>query len=327
MLTLLLAQCPRMDLEEAFLEALGESAYDASVLPRHQQEQLGRLVRRAVARGDRARALRLLSWMTPNPPELDADSEHRVASAMLATLDRDASRVLVLLGQQKDAVPIVDSMDELASVVRANAWELLGNLPAATQILGELSQPGVLDRVRSVFPALALCPRSAPAYQAAATTAAAQRAAAGAGAIGTMLGVGLGLSGLVTLGMGVVMLLVTAPKGEDLFGLVIPIALGAALTLGGGFALFRARASAKRAAWLRTHGLSLPARIVGADRTGTEINDVPLYRLSLQVAGPHGPYLAAIEQLMNEHEVAGMLGQEVRVRADPAQLADVILEG
>lgn len=326
MLTLLIAQLPSMSGREDVTEALGESAFDAAVLPRHKQEQLGRLVRRAVARGDRARALRYLSWMTPSPPELDADSEARVAAAMVATLDRDGQRVLVLLGQQKDAVPIVDSMDALASVVRANAWEMLGNVAAATQILHELPQPGVLDAVRKAFPALRLCQVSAPGYQAAATAQAAERAAAGAGMIGTMLGLGLGLPGVILVAIGVGTLVTSWGESEAILGAIISFVIGGALAGFGGLAFFGARAKAKRAAWLRTNGLSLPARIVNAERTGTEINDVPVYRFVLEVAGPRGPYRASFDKLAPEHEVARALGAEVRVRADPQKLEDVLLE-
>lgn len=325
-LTLMVAQLPSMEGQEAMLQALGESAFDAAVLPRHKQEQLGRLVRRAVAAGDRARALRLLSWMTPSAPELDADSEFRVASAVVATLDRDPQRVLALLGQQKDAVPIADSMDPLASVFRANAYEMLSNIPAATQILHELPDTRILGLVRSRFPTLRLCTQSAPGFEAAATQQAAQRAAASAGNVGLIVGAALGFSGVIALIAAVVALIASGFDENELAGSAIPLFIGVALTTVGIVIVIRARGKAKHAAWLRTHGLSLTARIVNVDRTGTEINDVPLYRFILQVAGPQGPYQASFNKLAPEHEVARVLGQEVRVRANPERLDDVVLE-
>ena len=326
MLTLLIAQLPSMEAQEPTLEALGESAFDAAVLPRHKQEQIGRLVRRAVARGDRGRALRYLSWLSPNAQDLDADSEFRVSSAIVATLDRDASRVLQLLGQQKDAVPIVDSMDALASVIRANAYELLGNLPAAAQILHELPEARILDLVRSRFPLLRLCPQSARSYEAVTTQQAAQRAAAGAGNIGLIFGFALGLPGVIMLVVGVVTLVASGRNGDDLIGGSVSLVIGGVMTFVAVLMVVRARAKAKHAAWLRTNGLSLTARIVNAERTGTLINDVPVYRFILHVAGPQGPYQASFDKLAPEHEVARVLGQEVRVRANPGQLDDVILE-
>ena len=105
-LTLLLSQLPMVEQQPMMTEALSESTFDAGVLPRHKMEQLGRLARRAAAAGDRARAERYLSWMSPSAPELDADSEFRVSSAVVATLARDGQRVLALLGPQKDAIPM-----------------------------------------------------------------------------------------------------------------------------------------------------------------------------------------------------------------------------
>ena len=51
---------PAMISQPQLCEALSESACDAAVLPRQKQEQLGRLVRAAWARGDRARAQQYL---------------------------------------------------------------------------------------------------------------------------------------------------------------------------------------------------------------------------------------------------------------------------
>ena len=324
MLSLLIAQVPAYADQKLLQVAVAESTFDAAVLPRHKQEQLGRVVRLAVAAGDRARALRYLSWMMPNAPELDADSEFRVSSAVVATMDRDPQRVLGLLGPQKDAIPIVDSMDAMASVFRANAFEAMGNPAAAQQILNELPEARILDLVRSRFPTLQLCPQSAGAYQAATTQQAAQRAASGAGFIGVLMGGILALSGVITLLAGGIPLAISG--GADVVGAAIPMAIGGVLLVLGVVLVVRGRAKGKRAAWLRMNGLSLPARIVNAERTGTMINDVPVYRFILQVQGPHGPYQASFNKLAPEHQVAMIMGREVRVRADPSKLAEVILE-
>ena len=65
---------------------------------------------------------------------------------------------------------------------------------------------------------------------------------------------------------------------------------------------------------------------MNAQLTGTRINNVPVYRFMLQVAGPHGPYEASFNKLAPEHQVAAAMGQEVRVRANPGKLQEVILE-
>jgi hypothetical protein len=321
-LTLLLIQVPMVQQQVQMQQALSESTYDAAVLPRHKIEQLGRLARLAVHVGDRAGAQRYLSWMMPNAPELDADSEFRVSSAVLATMDRDANRVLTLLGPQKDALPIVDSMDPMASVFRANAYELLGNPAAAAQILGELPDPRMLDLVRGRFPQMNLCAQSGAAYSTATAQQGAKRAAASAGGVGCMIGAILMLVSLVEIGVGVAIGLAS----DDWTTGAINGGIGVVL-LGVGLTVFLvARAKGKRAAWLRVNGVPLQARIVNASLTGTRINNVPVFQFALQVEGPHGPYAASFRKLVPEHQVAMLMGQTVRVRANPTKLDEVILE-
>jgi hypothetical protein len=326
LLTLMLAALPAVAADERMAEALGESAFDACVLPRHKQEQLGRLLRRAVGRGDHARAMRLLATMTPNPPDLDGDSEYRVAAAAIATLERDPERVLVFLGQTRSAVPIDDAMDDHASVFRANAWELRGDVATATQILHELPDPSALERYRAVYPALALCARSAPAYAAQATEAAAARAAGQAGTVSGMLGLGLGLTGAIVLAASIGMVVLTDRTADDLIGAGICGVIGLFLTVLGVGGIVASSRAKRRAAWLRTNGLSLLARVVDTELTGTSVNDVPLHRLRLRVAAPQGAYDAALEMLLPEHEVARLLGQDVRVRVAPDDPTDVMFE-
>jgi hypothetical protein len=255
--------------------------------------------------------------------ELDAESEYRLSVAVIGAMDRDGAGMLHVLGPQRDAIPIADSMDELASVLRAHAYELVGNVPAASQILRELSSPRVLALVQGRFPNLQLCMQSAQAYTMASSQEAAQRAAASAGGIGLLLGGILGLSGLVMLMVGAG---VAVSSSEGLIGGGINLLIGVILLAVGIVIVVRARGKAKRASWLRLHGLSLTARVVGANRTGTEINDVPVMRFQLQVFGPQGPYSASFDKLVPPHEVAMIIGREVRVRADPRQLSEVILE-
>ena len=323
-LTLLIAQLPSTQQQPTLVQALAESGYDSSVLPRHKQEHLGRLVRIAVKEGDRARAQRYLGWMMPNAPEIEADSEFRVSSAITATMDRDPQRVLNLLGPQKDAVPIVDSMDDMATVLRANAYEVMGNPPAASQTLGQLSDARMLPAICGSFPTLALCQATAAAFQVASNQQAAGRAASGASMIGYLIGGILAGIGLLTLATGGIVGL--AVGGEGALGGIIPGGIGAVMMVIGVVLIVRARGKARRAAWLRVNGLSLTARIVDAQMTGTMINNVPMMRFILQVAGPHGPYQASFTKLAPAYEVARVVGGEVRVRADPNKLDDVILE-
>jgi hypothetical protein len=326
MLSILIAQQPDMAAQPAMSMAIAESAYDAAVLPRHKQEQLGRLVRLSIAAGDHPGATRYLSWMMPNAPELDADSEFRVSAAVVATLEGNAPRVMELLGPQKDAIPIVDSMDPMASVFRANAYERMGNPQAAAQILRELPDPQILPLVRSRFPSLQLCAQSAAAYTAATNQEGAARAAASAGFVGLLLGGILALTGVCMLAGGLLPLAFGAGEAGGIFALAPVSGIGLVMTVIGVAIIVRSRVKAKHAAWLRVNGLSLTARIMNAQPTGTTINDVPVMRFALQVAGPHGPYQASFTKLVQPHQVAMLMGQEVRVRANPNKLDEIVLE-
>jgi hypothetical protein len=124
------------------------------------------------------------------------------------------------------------------------------------------------------------------------------------------------------LGIGIAV----ASDEAGLVGGAINGGIGVLLLVIGLVLVVRARAKGKHAAWLRTNGVSLVARVVDAQRTGTLINDVPVYRFILQVNGPQGPYPASFDKLTPEHQVATLMGREVRVRANPQRLAEVILE-
>ena len=56
------------------------------------------------------------------------------------------------------------------------------------------------------------------------------------------------------------------------------------------------------------------------------VNNVPVYRLVLDVADPNAPYQVMIRKLLLEHEVTRLLGRDVRVRVDPSRRDDLILE-
>jgi hypothetical protein len=324
MLTLLILQSRVTKDSPDLADALSESAFDAAVLPRHKQEQLGVLLRAAVARGDRAGAQRYLAWMIPRAPDLETDSELRVSAAMLATLDRDARRVLALIGPRKNAIPIDDSLDDLASVLRANAFELLGDRERAADTLRELQSSQDLVRVSARYPALQLCAQAGKAYTATTTEESVERVAASVNST-SFAGGGVGILfvvlGLVCLGVGV-----AYTQSDTPLEAIIPFVVGALFTVGGAMGFVHTRNKAKRAVWLRRNGLSLAARILGADKTGMEVGDTPVYSFVVEVAGPEGSYQASFSKLVPEHKVPAMLGTEVRVYADPDNLREIIVD-
>lgn len=321
-LTMILTQHPAFRDQALLVRALVESALDASVLPRHRQEHLATLCRRAVSEGHRDEALQLLHAMDPMGPELDSDSQYRVSAAAVATLERDGRRVLWVLGERKDAVPIADHLDPMASVFRANAYELLGQPALAAAILHELPSLELLALVQGRFPDLRLCAQSGTTYSAAAQASAADRAGEGASNVDVLMGRALFVGGVFAALMGVA----SAFWDEDHGGAVPAMVTGAILFGIGLRMLLRGRTNAKKARWLMVHGIPLRARIVGAELTGTSVNDVPVMRIRVEVAGASGPYPAMFTQLTPQHEAALLVGKEIRVRANPQNPTEIAID-
>lgn len=312
-LTIMLQELPAMQSDPDICEALSESAHDAAVLPRHKQEHLGSLVRRAVGQGDRERAQRYLAMMNLGPPDLESDSELRVSAAALATFDGDAARVLSLLGEAKDELPIALSLGALASVLRANAHDMAGHLDKAVQSLRELPHPWLLGLVSARFPALRLCVRSAQPYRDLTTREGAKRAASRVrGSAGAFLA-------FMALVVGVPW--IAGGEGSSVVVVVAGVLLAIAVAM-----IVRARLKGRHAAWLRTHGLALTARVTGGQVTNSVLGDVPLLQLKLKVNAPTGAYDATCDKLVPAPHVVQMIGQVVGVRVNPNKPEEVIFE-
>lgn len=319
LLTLMLAQLPATGADMA--RALSETALDAAVLPRHRQEQLGALARAACARGDRTSATSWLACMDPHPDDLESDSEIRVSAAICAALEGDAGRVLELLGAARDTIPIADSMDDLASVFRADALEKRGDRDGARRALEELPGPWVLEATRARYRAPSLCAETGPPWARAVDARAARRAAAGA----------RGLTGLwalfVVIGGGTFALGIAVAMGTVAGDAAWPyLVMGAPIFLMGAAGLVLGRRAGRRAAWIRGQGLSLEARVLEATPTGAEVGDVPVMRFAVEVVGPRGPYRASFHRLATAVDATRLVGSVVRVRAAPDRLTDILLE-
>lgn len=204
---------------------------------------------------------------------------------------------------------MTNALAPLASVLRANAYEVLGDVAVAAQILRELPYLGVLESVTMQLPALKLCARSGPAYAAAATLEAAKPAAADTETtLGVVMGIFLGLFGLPTF---------FASRGAPLvIRLIVPAIFGIL-----GFAIAgRSYTKGKSAAWLRTNGIPLTARILSVRLSRDS------YRFTVEVAGPQGPYTATFDALVPSGEATHLIGTQIRVRAKPSNLRKLISE-
>jgi len=94
------------------------------------------LSRAACVTGDFQAAERWLSTCDPRSLDLECDSNYRLARAYHATATGQFAPVLEVLGRTESDVPIHDSMDPFAAVLRANALERLGDGPSAVAALG-----------------------------------------------------------------------------------------------------------------------------------------------------------------------------------------------
>lgn len=146
--------------QRALLESASE-ALSAPVLKHQLRAALARLAARA---GDLAAAEAWLALCDPASESLQVDSDVRCARATIATARGDFHEVLRLVGANALEVPIADSLDLLAGVLRANAYERLGRLDLAVSVLVGLQGQGQtrsdMETVITANQALALCPQA-----------------------------------------------------------------------------------------------------------------------------------------------------------------------
>lgn len=307
--------------DERVVRALLEGALEVSMLPRHRQALRGHLSRGAAKLGDLSSAEAWLAACDPHSEDLQADSPYRVSLAFLETARGRWHETLVLLGGTEEEVPIDDMMDGIATVLRANAWERQGNLPAAEAVLTKYMARGghgqVIEGIIAALPAsMGLCQQSIHVARGKVREAAADRAAgAGGGAIiGWML---LLLGG----GIPLVVLVVSIAGGEFewpmLFMLLFPAIFGSM-----GFRMIRATNRAKTIAKTGIHG---KGKIVAANTTGTRINNVPVIEIVVAVEVPgHAPRQASQKRLMYPNAV--LIGREVSIIWHPKYPEECVID-
>lgn len=309
--------------------ALLESAVEAFKLPRHKQFVLGILSRRAVIDGDLQAAKEWLKPCDPRSDDLQADSSYRLSRALIDTAEGMFDQVHKILGANQQDVPIVDAMDALATLLRANAWEKQGRLDNAEALLKDYMGEGAasgrmsLQRLMKAYEPLQLCQKSFASAQAGyAEQASSQASAMAGGWVGTML-YGMGIVFLSAVFVLVVLGIVTG--NANYFVPCIGLGIAGAVTFFLGRGMHRA---AKKARYLRVHGISTTGTVVNVATTGTKVNNVPQYKvtLSIQLEGKQ-PYQASTRLLMPPHLASQMSsGAQLPVRVDPNDPQSVLLE-
>jgi hypothetical protein len=264
------------------------------------------------------------------------DSTYRASRALLDTMKGNWNAVIGVLGSGTDDIPIADFMDAFCGVLRANAWEKLGRVDVAVQLLDRELRRGTAT-VANMVGKLPLCEQSYPQAVAAHDAASAEKVAASSGGnIGSVLMfvavpqalIGLGLivasianfAGLIQeFGPAGNMSAVAGPA----FGGVVMFVVGFGMAAVG----IKSRKSAARARHIRLHGLPALAQLTSAARTGTRINGVPQWNLVLNVQLPdRPPYEASTKLVLTDAAVANMQGQHLHVRVAPDNPSEVVLQ-
>ena len=314
--------------DELRRRAIFESSLDLVTLPRHRQWLRALLARGAARKGDVASAEIWLAPCDRQSEDLDVDTEWRLSRAYIDTLRGDWNAVLSVLGRSGDKIPIRDVMDAMATVLRANALEQLGELDAAVQLLMAEMAKGAASRmsVRTVIerhPQLRLCPAGFAAaeskYSQAAARVVASFGGGSAGAafyfFGIALLVGAAAFGALSLFKSEKFLLIPAA----------PLLIAGLITFTTGRSLYR---NTRQARWLRIHGVPAAATVLGLERTGTLINHVPLMRIRLRVhIQGRSPYETEIKMLVTEQLLLQLHpGSTVAVRVHPSRPQDAVIE-
>ena len=325
------------------LRAFTEAAFDALSLPRHRQYMCAQLARLAVRRGDTRSAERWIALLDTESDDLDTDSAYRSARAFVDTASADYRRVLETLGRAAGEVPIADSLDNICDVLRANALERTGNAQAAVDALVVAMSKGRADvtgitHILEGFPALRLCTRSFPDAKARVDEAAASRAASSSGgsisrifllvgAVEMLAGLGLAAAAAVHhLGL---MSIFEIPPGEG--GILAPAGAGIFMVLmGAGFIVAgrRAHRRAQKARRLRLEGIEAEGRVVSVRFTGTKINSVPQFEITVSVSLPgKPPYEASSKVLLPQHAASALTpGTVIHIRVDPQNPMEILVE-
>lgn len=308
------------DGDERMLRALAEGAVEAMPLPRHRQQLIGHIVRGAARAHDFEAAEEWLALCDPASEELATDSAYRVSRAMLDTARGDFARVIETLGATFEEVPVEDSIDPIAVVLRANALERSGRVEDAKAELAKFMSRGNSAMIHTV---IELCPRewrlcslSIEAASTQAREATGERAAEQSGsAMGWLL---LGAGVVMPVGMGAFFLFDGGTPPIMLLPiLIVPVITG---TLGARMIL-----QGRRAREIAKHGLHGKGTIVAVSRTGTKINGVPLMQIDVEVeVDGHAPVVASFRRLMRGG--ADMVGRQVKVIWHPKYPSDVVLE-
>lgn len=312
------------------IRAMLETALDVLSEPRHRQEMHGMLARNAARVGDIEAAESWLALLNPHSDDLHSDTAYRHSRAYVSTKKGDYHAVLQVLGARIDDVPICDSTDEAAGVLRANAYEKLGQQQTAVEQLVQLMSASphgaqLIERIIAANAHLGLCTYSFPqARQQLGQMAATAVHTKGGFKFGCLFfPLFIGGFAIPAVMFGAEQLIEAEYLEFVQIGVVVGFILFSFLmvflVIGKGM-----RVKSK----LRQTGVPGRAKVMSVAETGTRVNDQPQLQFQLMVnAHPHAPYTAIHREVVSAVNLARVTpGTDLAVRVDPHDPAMLMID-
>jgi hypothetical protein len=312
------------------IRAMVETALDLLTDARHRQEMHGMLARNAARVGDVAAAEQWLALCNPYSHDLQADTAYRHSRAYVSTCKRDYPAVLQALGARIDDVPIADSADEACGVLRANAYEGLGQMQTAVEQLVQLmtGHPAgsqLIERIIAANAVLGLCTHSYPQARQ-------QLGQMAASAVQTKGGFKFGclFFPLFFGGFAIPAVIFGAQAVLDpaYHGAVVGIVVTGFMVFTFGLLGFTFLKGAKVKAHLRQHGVAGRAKVMSVSETGTRVNNQPQLQFQLHVNVPGmPPYTAIHREVVSAVHMARLgPGADLPVRVAPNDRAMLMID-
>lgn len=307
---------------------LGQQTLPLLREPRHQQIVLGSIARHCALLRDPAGAQRAQQQLMAQSDDLLIDTNYRFTAAYLATLAGDDQTVLQMLGYNTTDIPIADAWDKICAVLRANAHERQGRGEMAQQQLTAFGATGKgvaeLAEMVQINRELNLIPRTLPAMQQLAQQ-------MNANVVKTNSGISIGsffilpIAGVILFGVGMPFIQGAGESTQMIFTIGATVGFIALSFFFVGRMILKPKMLKKRLAQTGADGTG---KILAIERTGTRVNNQPMFRFRMLITVPtfKQPYMAIHHEIMAPGTVQGIPpGTEVPIKVDPKDPRQMII--
>lgn len=316
--------------------ALLETALELFKERRYIEEMRGMLARNAAREDDLIAATEWMEKCDSQSADIYVDTSYRFSNAYIETMRENWDKVLTLLGNNINDVPIADHADVVCGVIRANAHENKGEVDLAKMQLIELMTQMPLNDKKVEATILAneaykLCNESYPLAKSELPSAARSDMPKKKGILGWIFRLGLLIGGTVLLILGATgntpEFLLKVSSGDDpamVLGFIM--LTWAFIGLGIKFFVSRMRGNAE---YLQKHGIDADAKVLAFSKTGTKINDQPLVKLDLMITrDDQDPYQVSVKKIFAEEDMAFLeTGLTFPVKIHPKKKDKILIGG